>query len=373
MGRVTVRQGDLLESNAQTLVNTVNCVGVMGKGIALQFKNRFPDMFKDYKRRCDAGAVRLGEPYLWNSTLIPWVLNFPTKDHWRSVARLSDVVAGLDHIAANYKSWGINSLAMPPLGCGEGQLEWAIIGPTLYRELTKLDIDVELYAPFDATQQELEYGFLQSVVVSRQVPQLDRLSAAEVALATILHIVEREPYHWPVGRVAFQKIAYFATVAGIPTGLDYRRGSYGPFAQDLKKMQTRLLNHSVIREQRLGRMFRVHTGTAFEDAAKYFRADLKHWQVMMDRVADLFLRTNTRRAEILASAHYAAGALQYGPGGVTELDVVQEVLKWKLRRNPPLIEEDVAQAIRTLNLLGWTEVRPSDGLNRVPDFAELVG
>ena len=373
MGSLTVRQGDLLESNAQTLVNTVNCVGVMGKGIALQFKKRFPDMFKDYEQRCAAGAVRLGEPYLWDAALTPWILNFPTKDHWRSVARLSDIIAGLDHIAANYKTWGIKSLAMPPLGCGEGQLEWAIVGPTLHRELTRLDIDVELYAPFGATPRELEHGFLQSIVTSRQVAQMHRLNASEMALAKILRMIECEPYHWPVGRVAFQKIAYFATVVGIPTGLDYRRGSYGPFAEDLKKMQTRLLNHGVIREQRLGRMFEVHTGTAFEDAAKYFSADLEQWQTMMDRVTDLFLRTNTRRAEILASAHYAAGALQYGPGGVTERDVVQEVLKWKLRRRPPLVERDVAEAIRTLNLLGWTEVRPSDDLSRAPDFAELVG
>ena len=92
---VIVKIGDLFDSDAQTLVNTVNCVGVMGKGVALEFKNRFPDMHEDYVARCNAGQVRLGRPYLYRSLVPPWVLNFPTKDHWRSVSRLQDIQEGL--------------------------------------------------------------------------------------------------------------------------------------------------------------------------------------------------------------------------------------------------------------------------------------
>ncbi len=87
--------GNILESKAQTLVNTVNCVGVMGKGIALEFKNRFPEMFKDYEQRCRRKEVMLGKPYLYKSLFPPWVLNFPTKGHWRSVSNLQDIVRGL--------------------------------------------------------------------------------------------------------------------------------------------------------------------------------------------------------------------------------------------------------------------------------------
>ena len=132
---ITVVKGDLFKSKAQTLVNTVNCVGVMGKGIAIGFRKRFPEMFDDYVRRCEAGEVKLGQPYLYKSLLPPWVLNFPTKEHWRSVARLADITAGLEYLAAHYKDWGIESLAVPPLGCGEGQLDWRVVGPTLYRRL----------------------------------------------------------------------------------------------------------------------------------------------------------------------------------------------------------------------------------------------
>src|SRR5919106_6289071 len=107
---IEVVVGDLFESRAQTLVNTVNCVGVMGKGVALGFRNRFPRMYEDYVERCRAGKVSLGEPYLYKDLVGPWVLNFPTKDHWRSVSRLSDIEAGLEHLERHYREWGITSL-----------------------------------------------------------------------------------------------------------------------------------------------------------------------------------------------------------------------------------------------------------------------
>jgi O-acetyl-ADP-ribose deacetylase (regulator of RNase III) len=115
---VTVHEGDIFKSRAQTLVNTVNCVGVMGKGIALGFRKRFPQMHDDYVQRCDRGEVRLGQPYLYKQAEGPWILNFPTKDHWRSVSRLADIETGLRYLEGHYREWGIESLAVPPLGVG---------------------------------------------------------------------------------------------------------------------------------------------------------------------------------------------------------------------------------------------------------------
>lgn len=152
--------GDLFQSSAQTLVNTVNCVGVMGKGVALEFKERFPDMYTDYVHRCEAREVKLGQPYLFKRTTVPWILNFPTKDHWKSASKLSEIVAGLEYLSAHYKAWGITSLAVPSLGCGQGQLEWRVVVPTLYRYLEKLAIPVELYAPFGTPGAELKPEFL---------------------------------------------------------------------------------------------------------------------------------------------------------------------------------------------------------------------
>src|SRR5262245_30938499 len=235
---VAVKIGYLFDSDAQTLVNTVNCVGVMGKGVALEFKNRFPDMYSDYLEKCKAGQVRLGKPYLFRRIVPPWILNFPTKDHWRSVSRLQDIEDGLRHLLAHYLEWGITSLAVPPLGCGQGQLEWRVVGPTLYRYLNQMDIPVELYAPLDTPHEELRRSFFDQALTpasgaSKATPS--RVDPAWIALVEILRRIEEEPYHWPVGRTTFQKLAYFGTQCGIRTGLSYRRGSFGPYAPELKR------------------------------------------------------------------------------------------------------------------------------------------
>jgi O-acetyl-ADP-ribose deacetylase (regulator of RNase III) len=154
--------GDLFESRAQTLVNAVNCVGVMGKGIAEQFKNRFPAMFEDYKRRSQGKQVRLGEPYLYRDSSGIQIVNFPTKGHWRSPSRLADVEHGLDYLAKHTMEWSITSLALPALGCGNGQLEWSDVGPLIYRKLNSLPIDIELYAPYGTSKQQLTPEFLSA-------------------------------------------------------------------------------------------------------------------------------------------------------------------------------------------------------------------
>jgi len=146
---VNLVTGNLFDSEAQTLVNAVNCVGVMGKGIALAFKRRYPAMFADYTARCKEGRMRLGETYLYRGESLPWVLNFPTKGHWRSAAKLEDIVAGLAYLEERYRAWGITSLAVPALGCGAGQLAWNVVGPVLQEALGRLDIPVELYAPLE--------------------------------------------------------------------------------------------------------------------------------------------------------------------------------------------------------------------------------
>ena len=115
--------GDLFESRAKALVNTVNCGGVMGKGIAQEFKKRLPAMFEDYRERCARKQVRLGEPYLYRDASGLVIVNFPTKDHWRSPSRLADIERGLDHFKAQAASWGLTSVAFPPLGCGNGGLD----------------------------------------------------------------------------------------------------------------------------------------------------------------------------------------------------------------------------------------------------------
>ncbi|MBK8906694.1 MAG: macro domain-containing protein [Rhodospirillales bacterium] len=366
---ITVRVGDLFASKAQTLVNTVNCVGIMGKGIALEFKRRFPEMFRDYEKRCDAREVRLGRPYLYKDLVDHWVLNFPTKDHWRSVSKLDDIVEGLAYLQAHYREWGITSLAVPPLGCGHGQLEWKVVGPTLHRYLSELDTPVELYAPHGTPADLMDEAFLAGSVANPPVfgrsLHGSRVSPAIVALVAILSRINRETYHWPIGRTTFQKIAYFATESGIPTGLQYQRGSYGPFAADLKQVISCLVNHQLVAETKRGQMFEIKPGPTYRDAREVSKPQLREWVPLIEHVADLFLRLpTTTDAEIAATVHFAAKEVaEKTDGKATEIEVVDEVMRWKQKRRPPINRNDVANTTRNLNLLGWVDLVPSSELD----------
>jgi len=362
---VSVRVGDLFQTNAHTLVNTVNCVGVMGKGVALEFKKRFPQMFDDYQRRCERREVRLGEPYLFRPLLPPWVLNFPTKDHWRSVSTLNDIVRGLEHLERHCKEWGIQSIAVPPLGCGHGQLEWRVVGPTLYRHLSRLDIPVELFAPFGTSSAELDPAFLAhhgadpAPTTEARAALPSRIPAAWVALVAVVRKIEQEPFHWPIGRVTFQKIAYFATIEGVPTGLEYRRASFGPFSSGIKPMVAKLANNGLVVEERLGQMYSIRPGPTFSDALREYRSEIEQWGPALRRVTDLFLRMRTADAEVAATVVHVAREKSSGSAKITETEVFDEVFDWKKRRRPPLDRSEVASVIRNLNVLGWVSLEPS--------------
>ena len=371
--------GDIFESGAQTLVNTVNTVGVMGKGIALGFRERFPDMYEDYVGRCTRREVRLGVPYLYRRVTHPNIINFPTKDHWRSVSRLDDIVRGLQYLATHVHEWGVTSLAVPPLGCGEGQLEWRVVGPTLYRHLAGIGIPVELYAPFGTPHEELQPEFLEGRPLAKATDSSEnkltvpfRVEPGWIALVAIVEQVSKERHHWPIGRVGFQKIAYFATEVGIPTGLSYRRGSYGPYAPEVKQVISRLINNGLIVERKLGRMLATSVGPTYTDAKVSYRSFLAQWQAQIDDVADLVARMNTDDSEIAATVHFAAKTLHHMlQRQPSETEVLEYVEDWKLRRRPPLKEGDVALAIRRLNVLSWIDATPSSDLP-VPEEAMIA-
>ena len=361
--------GDILKSKSQTLVNTVNCVGIMGKGIALEFKNRFPEMFKDYVQRCSRNEIRVGQPCLYKSLFGQQIVNFPTKEHWKSISKISDVENGLDFLLSHYKSWGITSIAIPPLGCGNGQLEWKIVGPLIYKRAKQMDIPVEIYAPYGTNPAELTVSFLENaggtantgrnVYSNGQIP----FNPAWVGLVEILHRIENQPYHWPVGRTIFQKIAYIATQQGLPTGFNYQKSSYGPFSKELKPAEAKLINNNLLQEQRLGKMFEIKVGTSFDEARKRYNSLLGKYTAVIEKTADLFMRVDTTQAEILATVIFTANSLkQNSKSVISETDVLDVVMQWKQRRNPPLAKTTVASAIRNLGMLHWLDVQPDNKL-----------
>jgi len=151
------KQGNLLEEDAEALVNAVNCVGVMGKGIALQFKQAFPENFQQYKKACDAKEVQPGRMFtvptgkLFNPK---YIINFPTKRHWRDKSKIEDIQTGLKALVAEVQQLGITSIAIPALGCGNGGLDWVEVKPLIESAFVELpEVKVVVFEPTDAPKK----------------------------------------------------------------------------------------------------------------------------------------------------------------------------------------------------------------------------
>jgi len=146
-----IPNGDLFTSQADILVNPVNCVGVMGKGLAAQFKARFPDYFAKYKRLCDVGEIKVGEPFVTYTHNNPkWIISFPTKRHWKEPSQLKWIKSGLARFTPALRILDARSMAIPALGCGEGGLNWDDVRPILYTALkpvAEAGMEIELYPP----------------------------------------------------------------------------------------------------------------------------------------------------------------------------------------------------------------------------------
>ncbi len=147
---IEMTQGDMFAQDADIRVNTVNCVGVMGAGIALAFKQRYPNMFEEYRLACKRGEIRPGRLTEWRELGGDWVVNFPTKRDWREPSRYEDIDAGLDAFRAFLKPLGAVSVALPALGCGHGGLDWTRVSAMISEKLDGLDAQIQVYAPADS-------------------------------------------------------------------------------------------------------------------------------------------------------------------------------------------------------------------------------
>lgn len=324
-----VKIGDIFESKCLTIVNTVNCVGVMGKGIALEFKKRYPEMFMDYVNKCDSGQVKTGTPYVFDNGDGMKILNFPTKDHWRSPSRLSFVIEGLDWFLENYEKYGITSIAFPPLGCGNGGLSWEIVGPIMYQKLKNLPIEIEIYAPFGVNRNLITEDFLSKTVIEEEVLGKKNMKVNPkwyLILETVRELNGRA-YSLKVGRTIYQKICYVLTRNGINTGFTFVKGSYGPYSASVKDSITALANANLIIEQTLGRMVSLSVN---EDVAiKEEDFSQEEWNAMKKTV-DLFGRIkSTEQAEMVATVLFAYDELNSVEKEISDKDVYDFVMSWK--------------------------------------------
>ena len=355
--------GNLFDSKAQTLVNTVNCVGVMGKGIALEFKKRYPLMFDEYSNKCKLKEVKPGTPYLYQDITGVSVLNFPTKDNWRSPSKLSYIVDGLDWFVRNYEQLGIRSIAFPPLGCGNGGLTWELVGPIMYNKLSTLPIDIEIYAPFGTKAEHVSVSYLCDNYKEYNA-DVEGMKNASVRhswylILEVIKSLNTNRYSLHVGRVIFQKICYILTRLGVDTGFVFTQGSYGPYSDDIKRATVALSNANMIYEKNLGNMIEVTVDNSFKlHSEEYSETELD----AVNKTVDLFSRVkNTEQVEMIATVIYAFDQLMKDNHYVSDEEVYKYVMEWKKRWKDSK-QKEVCNTIINLAMLGWINIDFSNKL-----------
>ncbi len=223
---IEYKTGDLLNEEAEALVNTVNCVGIMGRGIALQFKKAFPENFKAYKQACKKNEVQPGKMFVFETKQLAnphYIINFPTKRHWRDKSDIEDIDAGLKALVDTIQQYNICSIAIPPLGSGLGGLNWAMVKPRIESILKSLpDVQVIIYEP---------NGILEKIVKSQDIPVMTPGRAALVELMNRYLKGLLNPF---VTLLEAHKLMYFMQEAGEPLKLEYRKAPYGPYAENLR-------------------------------------------------------------------------------------------------------------------------------------------
>jgi len=225
---IRLGSGNIFESKADALVNTVNTVGVMGKGIALQFKERFPNNYEAYRKACKGHAVEVGSMFVTEVNQIEgpsWIINFPTKQHWKGASKYEFIESGLEDLVRLINELGIKAIAIPPLGAGHGGLEWAKVKPMILEALSDLPIDIELFEP----------SFQPTIEIRKDSVGLTKARALILAMIKHYQVLGFETTHLEI-----QKLAYFLQRMGQKDlRLQYKQHRYGPFAYNLQH----LLNH----------------------------------------------------------------------------------------------------------------------------------
>ncbi len=350
--------GSLLDADAEAIVNTVNTVGVMGKGIALQFKQAYPDNFHAYEAACRRGEVRLGKMFTYETGLLSnpsFIINFPTKGHWRARSRLDDIKEGLADIRRVIRDRNIRSIAIPPLGCGNGGLDWGDVRPLIMEALGDLpDVHVMIYPPKGSPAPE-------SMKVRTKRPEMTVGRAA--LLATICRysqLSQLEQVAVPEGPslLEIQKLMYFLQEAGQPLRLNYSKARYGPYAENLNHVLQALDGHYLRgygdRTQQILKLSPITLLPGAEDEGKRWLDN--HPDETANRIeAVIKLVTGFASAyglELLATVHWVA-TREDADQVIDASALTRHIASWNERKGRLFTEIHVRKAFDHLCHLGW--------------------
>lgn len=345
---IEYRSGDILKSEAEALVNTVNCVGVMGRGIALQFKNAFPENFKAYAAACKREQVQPGRMFVFETgQLTPprYIINFPTKRHWRGKSRIEDIEAGLGALVAEIRARRICSIALPPLGAGLGGLDWtAEVRPRVEAALRALDdVQIIVYEPHSAPASD-------TMKHRREVPEM---TAGRAALVELMHRYLDGLLDPFVTLLEVHKLMYFLQEAGEPLRLRYKAAPYGPYAENLRHVLHAIEGHLIAGYDDGGdapdKPLTLVPGAVEEASA--FIAEHQETRERFDRVAALVEGFESPFGlELLSTVHWV---MRHEPVH-TLPDVVARTYAWSDRKRQ-FTPRQIGIAVDVLASKGWAQ------------------
>ncbi len=344
---IKYKTGDILAEKAEALVNTVNCVGFMGRGIAKRFKETFPDNFKAYAARCKHDEMQPGHVFVFETgQVLPprYIINFPTKRHWRGKSRIEDIESGLVSLVKEIQSRDIRSIAIPPLGCGLGGLHWPDVRAHMQEALGELvDVEIVIFEPSEEPGDERANR-------SSSVPNMT------VGRAVLVELMDRylrgllDPF---VTLLEVHKLMYFMQVAGEPLKLKFVKESYGPYAQNLRHVLNVIEGHLISGFAGGGdvpdKQLELVPG-ALEDA-RAFLEDKAETLARFARVSDLVKGFESSFGlELLSTVHWVA---QKETPRTFE-DVVKKTYAWNDRKKQ-FSRRQLKIAIDALSRKGWIE------------------
>ena len=349
---IETTSGDILTADAEALVNTVNCVGIMGRGIALQFRKAFPDNFKAYEVVCKNGELQPGRMFIFETGSLTnprYVINFPTKRHWKGKSQLADIESGLTALVSEIRRLGIHSIAIPPLGCGQGGLDWGKVRPRIERALAAVpDVRVLLFGPAVVPVQSGSQSF-------HSVPKMTEARAALVGLMQRYLAGLMDPF---ISLLEVHKLLYFMQVAGETSlRLRYVKAPYGPYAENLRHLLLSVEGHLTsgytdgVDDPE--KPLELVPG-AIGDAERYLEGH-PNTQRRFERVADLVKGFETPFGlELLSTVHWVSTQ----EGAATPDQATTAAFRWnerKRRFSPP----QIALAWHVLQDKGWLSAQPA--------------
>lgn len=342
---IEYKTGNLLNEESEAIVNTVNCVGVMGKGIALQFKKKWPENFNNYLKACNHNLVQPGKMHIFEtkSFINPkYIINFPTKRHWKGKSKIEDIKLGLSDLVLTIQKYQIKSIALPPLGCGLGGLEWSEVKPLIEKSLIELkDVQVKIYEPNEMTSSELNYKKASPV----------KMSAGRAALIKLVDHYLNSFLDPMISLLEIHKLMYFLQESGIDLKLKYSKAHYGPYNENLRHVLNEIEGHYISGyrgDDKPEHIIKLVPGATAE--ADQFLQEEKRTLEHIEKVIQLVEGYESSFGlELLASVHWIIKQ-----ENTTNLDeVIFKVANWNKRKKDIFSSVQIAKAYQILLDKKW--------------------